>query len=57
MCKNNGTNDKFSGKVAFRRYVEGLNLGLKARKQLPNQNHTKGLALGSHPRDNVNVGH
>ena len=34
-----------------------LNLGLKAEKQLQNENHTEDWALGSHPRDNGHVTH
>ena len=33
------------------------NLGLKAEKQLQNENHTEDWALGSHPRDNGHVTH
>ena len=39
MIKNNDKNDKFcGGKVTFLR--KGLNLGLKAEKQLQNKNLT-----------------
>ena len=34
-----------------------LNLGLKAGKQLQNENNTEDCALGSHPRDNGHVTH
>ena len=34
-----------------------LNLGLKADKQLQNENHTENWALDSHPRDNGHVTH
>ena len=54
-CKNIGTNDKFCRKVALIR--KGLNLGLKAEKQLQIENHIEDWALGSHPRDNGHVTH
>ena len=34
-----------------------LNLGLKAEKQLQNENHAEDWELGSHPRDNGHVTH
>ena len=51
-------NGKICAKVAFPRYIRKvLNLGLKAEKQLQNENHTEDWALGSHPRDNGHVSH
>ena len=47
LCKNIGTNDKFFRKVAYLDIRKGLNLGLKAEKQLQNENHTEDWALGS----------
>ena len=44
-------------KVAFLMYTKWLILGLKAEKQLRNQNHTEDWALGCHPRDNGHVTH
>ena len=39
-------------------YTESLiSLGLKAEKQLQNENHTEDWALGSHPRNNCHVTH
>ena len=46
-CKNIGTNDKFFRKVAYLDIRKGLNLGLKAEKQLQNEYHTEDWALGS----------
>ena len=43
--KNNGTNGKFSRKVAFLCIRKCLITGLKAEKQLRNKNHTKDWAL------------
>ena len=54
---NYWTNCKICAKVAFPSYTESVNLGLKAEKQLQNENHTEDWALGSHPRDNVHVTH
>ena len=51
------TNGKICAKVAFHRYTESVKLGLKAEKQLQNENHTEDWALGSHPRDNGHVTH
>ena len=46
-CKNIGTNDKFCRKVALLIGIrKGLNLGLKAEKQVQNENHTEDWALG-----------
>ena len=36
---------------------KGLNLGLKAEKQLQNKNRSKDWGLGSPPRDNDHVTH
>ena len=54
---NYWTNGKIGAKVAFPRYTKVLNLGLKAEKELQNENHTKDWALGSHPRDNGHMTH
>ena len=54
---NYWTNGKICAKVAFPRYTEMLNLGLKAEKQLQSENHTEDSALGSHPRDSGHVTH
>ena len=51
------TNGKICAKVAFPTIRKVLNLGLKAGKQLQNENHTEDWALGSHPRDNGQVTH
>ena len=47
--KNNETNDKFNGKIAFLRYTERVNF------RIQNKNVT--WALGCHPRDNGYVTH
>ena len=55
---NYWTNGKISGKVAFPSYMESVKFsGLKAEKQLQNENRTEDWALGSHPRDNGHVTH
>ena len=54
---NYWTNGKICVKVAFPRYTEVLNLGLKAEKQLKKENHTDDWVLGNHPRDNGHVTH
>ena len=46
-CKNIRTNDKFFRKVAYLDIRKGLYLGLKAKKQLQNENHTEDWALDS----------
>ena len=54
----NGTNGKFSGKLAFLWYMrKNVNLCLKARNQLQNQNLTEDWALGFNPHDNGHVTH
>ena len=56
--KNYKTNDNFYRKVAFLIYIgKWLVLGLKAKKQLLDKNHTEDWALGRHPRDNGHVTH
>ena len=52
---NYWTNGKICAKVAFPRKL--LNLGLKAEKQLQNENRTEDWTLGNHPRDNGHVTH
>ena len=52
IVKNNETNDRFCGAVAFIRYTARLKLVPEAEKQLQNKNHTEDLTLGSHPHDN-----
>ena len=54
---NYWTNGKICAKVAFHSYCirKVLNLGLKAEKQLQNENHTEDWALGRHSRDNGHV--
>ena len=47
----------FAGKQYFLAIRKVLNLGLKAEKQLKNENLTEDWALGSHPRDNGHVTH
>ena len=47
--------EKFSKKISG--LSSPLNLGLKADKQLQNENHTEDWVLGSHPRDNGHVTH
>ena len=55
---NSWTNSKICATVACPRYTEKvLNLGLKAEKQLQNENHTEDWVLGSHPRDNGHMTH
>ena len=55
---NYWTNGKICAKVVFPRYTRKvLNLGLKAEKELQNENHTEDWALGSHPHDNDHVTH
>ena len=48
---------KFVRKWHFLAIRKVLNLGLKAGKQLQNENHTEDWALGSHPRGNGHVTH
>ena len=55
--KINGQTAKFAGKYHFLAIRKVLNLGLKAGKQLQNENHIEDWALGSHPRDNGHVIH
>ena len=49
---NYWTNGKICAKVAFPRYTESVkfSIGLKAEKEIQNENHTEDWALGSHPR-------
>ena len=54
--KNNGTNDKFYRKIEILMFNFSIS-GLKAEKQLRNQNHTEDWALGCHPRYNSHVTH
>ena len=54
---NYWTNGKIGAKEHFLGIRKVLNLGLKAEKQLQNENHTEDWALGSHPRDNGHVTH
>ena len=57
QSKINGQTAKFVGKQNFLGTRKVLNLGLKAEKQLQNENHAEDWALGSHPRDNGHVTH
>ena len=53
-CYNHNGGNKLMDFLAIRKV---LNLGLKAEKQLQNENHTEDWALGSHPRDSGHVTH
>ena len=57
MSNINGQTAKFARKWLFLDIRKVLNLGLKAEKQLQNENHTEDWALGSPPRDNGHVTH
>ena len=52
LQKINGQTLKFARKLHFLDIRKVLNLGLKSKKPLQNENHTEDWALGSHPRDN-----
>ena len=62
-CYNNNGGNKLLDKrqnlllLHFLGIRKVLNLGLKAEKQLQNENHTEEWALDSHPRDNGHVTH
>ena len=51
----NGQIKIFVGKWHFLGIWKGLNLGLKALRQLLNENHTENWALGYHPRNNAHL--
>ena len=56
MDKDNDTNDKFYGKVAFLSINKWLILGLKAEKHVKKK-QIEDWVLGSHPLDNGHMTH